>query len=322
MEKLILVGDSDQSIYGFRGAKTDLGMRPEIETITLKQSYRVSQAVHEFAERIINLIPPEDRLQREYFPTSEPGEVFNLNGDYRRPETWWPEIEKHIDNYQTVMILASCSYMLESVLAFLRREAIPFANSYRRARRDWNPLVHSQKQITAATRARDYLAGWNRPELSWTAQELSNWIGLTAGVMKRGGRDKIAALMSTAIVPRGLLLEVLPLEQIMTTGPEFILDHLAASHRRAEYQIRTGLKDPINVSQEPALTVGTYHSVKGGEADCVVAFPDMSPEASRVLRHGEIGPTTRMFFVGATRARTTLYLGQPVNPAFSLRWPG
>lgn len=321
MEKLILVGDGDQAVYHFKGARSDLGLNPDTETLTLKHSYRVSQAVHEFSEKVINLIPPEERLQREYFPTDEAGEILRLNGNYQRPETWWQQIEPYLDNYRTVMVLASCSYMLEPILKFLRREAIPFANPYRRRRRDWNPLWHSSRQVTAAMQVKDYLAGWRRDPMTWTGTELFRWLGLVSGVLKRGGREKLGVVLSDKLAPVDLLYEVLPMEQMQAAGPEWILDHLGAAHKRVEYQIRVGLKAWENVEIEPALMAGTIHSVKGGEADVVAIFPDLSPEAAKAVRHGEIGPTARMFFVGATRARTTLLLGQSVNPGFSLRWP-
>jgi superfamily I DNA/RNA helicase len=320
METLVLVGDGDQCIYSFKGADSDIGRRPDTHVIVLKQSYRVSQAVHEFSERIINLIPPDDRLQREYLPTEEPGEVVNLNGTYQRPEMWFEQVQRHLGNYETVMILASCSYMVDPIIKFLRREAIPFSNSYRRRRRDWNPLVTSTKVVTAAARVKDYLAGWRRKPMTWTGGELNVWLPLTAGVCKRGGREKLSALGPDQEPPVDLLAEVLPLEAMKS--PEWILDHLSAAHKRSEYQVRVGLKDWAAVEIEPALSVGTIHSVKGGEADAVILFPDMSPEAAKAVRYGDLGPTARMFFVGSTRARTHLYLGQPSNAAFALRWPG
>ena len=322
MEKLILVGDGDQCIYSFKGAVPGLGLNPDIPTHVLKQSYRVSQAVHEFSEQIINLIPPDERLQREYLPTEEPGEVLGLNGTYKRPEAWWDTVQKHLDDYQTVMVLASCSYMLKSITAFLRQEAIPFANSYRRKRRDWNPLVHGTRMTTAATRVRDYLAGWRRDPMTWTGGELAIWLPLGAGIVKRGGKEKLLSVLPDQNVGLDLLKEFMPLEEMMARGPEWLLDHLSAAHRHAEYQLRVGLKDWGDIETEPALTVGTFHSVKGGEADVVILFPDMSPEAAKAVRHGEIGPTARMFFVGATRARTSLYLGNAANKDFSLRWSG
>lgn len=59
--------------------------------------------------------------------------------------------------------------------------------------------------------------------------------------------------------------------------------------------------------------MGTIHSVKGGEADVVVLFPDLSAAGMRQW----VGPwegrdaVIRCFYVGMTRARETLVICQP-----------
>ena len=163
------------------------------------------------------------------------------------------------------------------------------------------------------------MAGWRRDPVTWTGEELSLWLPLSARILKRGSRDKLVQV--TGLAPADLIGEAMPLESMLAAGPEWLLEHLSTSHRRADYQVMIGARAWENLETEPALMVGTYHSVKGGEADVVVAFPDISPQAAKAWRYGEIGPTVRMFFVGTTRARTSLYLGQPSNSGFSLRWP-
>jgi superfamily I DNA/RNA helicase len=56
--------------------------------------------------------------------------------------------------------------------------------------------------------------------------------------------------------------------------------------------------------------VGTIHSVKGGEADVVFLFPDMSQAGDAAYqRHGPARDAViRLFYVGMTRAREALYL--------------
>ena len=67
---------------------------------------------------------------------------------------------QHLDQFQTVMILASCSYMLTPIIQFLKQQAVPFSNTYRRKRRDLEPP--GPRQTTAATRVKDYF-GWLAP---------------------------------------------------------------------------------------------------------------------------------------------------------------
>jgi superfamily I DNA/RNA helicase len=58
--------------------------------------------------------------------------------------------------------------------------------------------------------------------------------------------------------------------------------------------------------------VGTVHSVKGGEADVVYLFPDLSAagDAQYSLPGRPRDSVIRVFYVGATRARETLYICQ------------
>jgi superfamily I DNA/RNA helicase len=70
------------------------------------------------------------------------------------------------------------------------------------------------------------------------------------------------------------------------------------------------LRGPQTLQRVPQIVVGTIHSVKGGQADVVYLFPDVSKAADAQYR--KCGPprdsVIRTFYVGATRARETLYI--------------
>jgi superfamily I DNA/RNA helicase len=63
---------------------------------------------------------------------------------------------------------------------------------------------------------------------------------------------------------------------------------------------------------QPKVVVGTIHSVKGGEADVVHLFPDISQAGdAQYQRCGAARDAViRVFYVGLTRARETLYICQ------------
>jgi superfamily I DNA/RNA helicase len=75
----------------------------------------------------------------------------------------------------------------------------------------------------------------------------------------------------------------------------------------AEIAARLG---PQCLIETPRAVVGTIHSVKGGEADVVYLFPDLSPagDAQYQIPGAPRDSIIRVFYVGATRARETLYL--------------
>ena len=62
--------------------------------------------------------------------------------------------------------------------------------------------------------------------------------------------------------------------------------------------------------EHPGVVVGTIHSVKGGEADVVFLYPDLSRAAqtSYERRGLDRDSILRLFYVGITRARETLYI--------------
>lgn len=82
-------------------------------------------------------------------------------------------------------------------------------------------------------------------------------------------------------------------------------------------------KSAAELLKQPRVIVGTVHSVKGGEADCVYLFPDMSPAGYAQWGSGRSmasGSVYRLFYVGMTRARETLVLCAPASQR-AVEWP-
>ena len=75
----------------------------------------------------------------------------------------------------------------------------------------------------------------------------------------------------------------------------------------------TARRGPRALLEVPKVVVGTIHSVKGGQADVVYLFPDISQAGD--AQYARIGAprdsVIRQFYVGLTRARDTLYVCQP-----------
>ena len=70
---------------------------------------------------------------------------------------------------------------------------------------------------------------------------------------------------------------------------------------------RFGLKA---LNEKPKITIGTIHSVKGGEADCVFIAPDISKKAFMASNSNieDSNSVNRLFYVGVTRAREEVVL--------------
>ncbi|OFV98393.1 MAG: hypothetical protein A3H28_02550 [Acidobacteria bacterium RIFCSPLOWO2_02_FULL_61_28] len=84
-------------------------------------------------------------------------------------------------------------------------------------------------------------------------------------------------------------------------------------HSRIQFPVGVAwVRGPQALAQKPKVIVGTIHSVKGGEADVVFLFPDLSRAGD--VAYQRFGPlrdsVIRLFYVGMTRARETLYICQ------------
>jgi DNA helicase-2/ATP-dependent DNA helicase PcrA len=330
----IVCGDDDQTIYSFHGASPDAWLDPDIpddQKIILKQSYRVPRAVHAAADRFIRQVTR--RQEKLYLPRPEDGVCTSIRGTYKSPEyAILKAAMEHLERGQTVMFLASCAYMLQPVVAVLRKYGIPFHNPYRRSNGCWNPLHMGPR--SSASRVLALLVA--HPEFgdgcrSWTWGDLALWAEwLSAkGVLRRGAKDQIRSAAETEPVTIRTLDEVFEagaLEELLAcfdgdyrTLLEWWCNRLNTSvAKRAAFSIQIArARGPKALVEAPRVVVGTIHSVKGGEADVVFLCPDLSPQGlTAYQRHGPPRDAViRTFYVGLTRAREALYLCEPQSPA-------
>ncbi len=336
----ILAADDDQTIYSWTGATPDAVLDPEIpedHKIILKQSYRVPRSVHSLAQRLIQQVGR--RQPKDYRPRPADGECHHLSiGSYKTLEYGMLKaLLGHLDKGHTVMVLATCAYMLEPLIAVLRKNGIPFHNPFRRANGFWNPIRKARtgsaaNRVLALLAAHPAVGGTVRP---WTFGDRALWTEWLAakGILKTGAKTKIAAATPDAAVSIATLDELFEPRAL-----ESLLDAFEGDYRRlliwwqqrltASVQART--KFPVMVAHEhgpaaleetPKVVVGTIHSVKGGEADAVFLFPDLSQAGDAAYQR--VGPARdaviRLFYVGVTRARQALYLCQRES-AMAFHW--
>jgi len=317
---LVVVGDPDQNLYQWRGSDPEVFVEPAVpndQMRILSQSYRIPKAVHATAVRWIDRTP--GRTPVEYYPRDEEGEV-------RRLSTAWPnasaiirDMQRYLDAGKTVMVLASCAYMIRPLLGQLRREGIPFHNPYKRNKGAWNPLQSSRRRITP----KDLVLAFLRlsDEGLWTAADMARWLAATriTGVLQGNraildglvddGRngvdwDKIHNLLTAEAIDAGLSGDLDWLRQNL----------LASRQKGAAFAIRVAEAHGVEtLSKTPQIITGTIHSVKGGEADAVYLFPDLSFAGMNEWIGGGAAAVRRLFYVGMTRARESLILCQPAS---------
>jgi superfamily I DNA/RNA helicase len=325
----IVAGDDDQTVFSFTGASPEAFLDPDIpedHKIVLKQSYRVPRAVHGLAEDLVRRLTR--RQPKEYLPRPEDGSLVRFSrGGYKSAEfAILNTAVEHLERGKTIMFLVACGYMLRAVTAVLRKHGIPFHNPYRKSNGYWNPLRQATRGSTVS-RILSLLIG--HPEYGtghrpWTNGDLAAWAEhlQAKGVLRHGVKKTLAgyAPEATASMERlDSIFEPAALHSLMEAwdkGYRELLEWWRARvtadvHARVQFPADiASRRGPYALASTPQVTVGTIHSVKGGEADIVYIFPDLSQSGAAQYARG--GPARdsviRQFYVGATRAREGLYI--------------
>lgn len=325
-ERVYIVGDPDQAIYEWRGSDPRAFMTPPVppeNRMILEQSYRVSPAVHRVAVRWINQI--RDREAIAYRPRQAPGEVRRLYASYRRPLSILRDMERYLKAGKTVMILASCAYMLSKLTGALRAAGIPFFNPYRKKAGQWNPL-RTPRGTSPTERVLAFLRpseeAWPTEHRLYTYGDLRLWTDpiKAEGVLRRGMKQRITMRPTDEPIGIGDLIacfEPAAWERIRVLDLEWYLSSTLKTRRPA-------LEFPLSVirnrgaaalRQRPQVIVGTIHSVKGGQADAVYLFPDLAPSAYAewIAAGASREALIRLFYVAMTRSAEDLVLCSPAG---------
>jgi len=325
MEFVVLVGDADQCLYGFKGADPRTFIRsdlPEGNVKVLEQSYRVPAAVHCAATNWIERC--DFRFPAKYLPREEEGACRVIDSTYKVPyfvDYVLSAVAARDEG--THMILASCGYMLHATIRELRVAGVPFHNPYRTRQGAWNPLRGGADRLFAFLAPQ---AKWGR---LWTWRELWRWVEVCSakGTLNTGMKSLIQTKAKDAESGRVTESELHAcfgshwgdLEKAREAGLElhWLQARLSAKGRSMLTYAMTVLKrrglDALK--DTPKVIVGTIHSVKGGQADHVWLIPDLSRSGYAEWNGtpGERDGIRRMFYVGMTRARKRLTLLSPAS---------
>lgn len=312
VQHLFLVGDDDQNLYEWSGAvpreflKTDLP--PEREKV-LSQSYRVPRSVHALASKWISRA--RYRKVKEYSPRDYDGEV--IYSGYRLSSAKTGNLPEFVGGEEKTMILTSCMYMLNDVISELKYQGVPFHNPYRRASPRWNPLERPLPII------RSLMVG----ERDWTGFEAERWAGVLSERMAFCGQGKKREFtdecrkLGLQSVPESLLDQCLSDEAVdmVLSQDLLIFDKMRMVGATGDWAYAIRCVEHNGVDLKPRVIVGTIHSVKGGEADNVILFPDLSQAGTReYLSPASEDRILRLFYVGMTRARDRLILCEASSP--------
>lgn len=321
-DQYFLVGDPDQSIFGFKGANPSILDTTGKDYRVLSQSWRVPGEVHRAASEMIRR--NTSRQDFTYLPTAETGAVQVHDIDYETGAL--VELATDLVRYGdgSAMVLTTCNYMLADFIRALKAEGIPFHNPFRRRSAAWNPLYQpagKKANTMAITRFNAFAKG------DWTAGDILLWESLTKGVFGKQARGLLRELPQDVSLTSAQIYDVMGDRgrEAMAGGVKWLKDNLnKKSADSYGYYLKILENYPGGYHDKPKIIVGTIHSVKGGEANHVILAPDISYQASLSPDREELH---RVMYVGMTRGRQTLHLLAPalsqnrkyLNPHIS--WP-
>lgn len=315
----------------------------------LKQSYRVPKAVHEYAVQWVRKL--SDYKPIEYLPRrkdhTDPespvakGIVTTCHATWRYPALAAELANKETLEGRSVMLVFSCNYMTAPVVAYMRRHGMPFSNPWRTRNGFWNPLTPREGVTSIVDRVEALCRPWmEQPQRLWTTWELYLWTQyLKKGILNHGAKADIkraAQINPDRVVSPDEVIKWFSTRDWLydlSDYEEWNRDQIHKCVSWFESVIHEKCKEAVDFIKsatlsgargtnfsnsnffpyirEPRIYVGTIHSFKGGEADTVVVFPDLSFTAYQAwICPGTEGrdAIVRAYYVAFTRARRKLVL--------------
>lgn len=340
-QQVVIVGDQDQNLYQWRGSDPEAFVHHEASTVrTLSQSYRVPVAVHDVAVKWIEQVVGRERTK--YAPrladdgTSVEGNLRSVGLSFGDPGPLLASILLDVERGKSVMVLGSCGYMVSPLVTELKARGVPFHNPYRLKHGGWNPMRGAHR-LLAWTQAHEAPKGEAR---LWTWKDIHRWMApmQSKGALIRGSKTYVEAKCQVDRFgdgPGDDTVSIVDIKKKLLTDEGFValmdgdIDwweaHLKHEERkRAQYALTVARRSGFEkLREKPQIIVGTIHSVKGGQADVVYLFPDLS-NAAYFEGWSRPGPgkdaIIRQFYVGMTRAREELVLCAP-SGAERVVWP-
>ena len=286
-DRMFVAGDDDQGIYRWAGADINHFVGLDGGSEVLSQSYRVPRSIHRIADSVVQRI--RHRQKKVWSPRQEEGSV----------ERTYDESTVQFGDGEW-LVLAQANYMMDDLAGRLSSSGHYFE-------RKGSPSL--KKSVRNAIGSWNYLQEGAGHEVSMKeAVNLYDHISSGAGRLKRGAKKMLGGADEQDLFSLSVLRQHFGLETPDVTW-DMALDRMADEDRAyASALINRG----VNIFQKPKIKLSTIHGAKGGEADNVLLFTDLSGKA---LKDMEENPDDahRVLYVGITRAKKNLVLKMPEN---------
>jgi DNA helicase-2/ATP-dependent DNA helicase PcrA len=284
-DRMFVAGDDDQGIYRWAGADINHFVELPGGSDVLSQSYRIPRSVHTVADSVVQRI--RSRQKKIWLPRHEEGSVertYDASTVSFGDDEW--------------LVLAQANYMLDDLAArltssghyFERKGSPSLKKTVRNAISSWNHLQQSpghEISLKEAVNLYDHMSSGD-------------------GRLKRGAKKMLGGADEQDLFTLTVLRQHFGLETQDDTW-DMALDRIGDEDRAYATAL---LNRGINIFEKPRLKLSTIHGAKGGEADNVLLFMDLTGKA---LKEMEKNPDDahRVLYVGVTRAKQNLVLKMP-----------
>ena len=366
-KNLFVVGDDDQSIYRFRGARPEIMMHvekdfPDVKKVFLSTNYRCPVGVTMVAQKLIG--HNEVRYNKEIVSASaDQGKVNHYTFSHQKDENQFlvENIrKKHAEgiSYEDMVILFRTNMQPRLLMEYLMRYNIPFRTRERipNIYDHWivkDLLCYIRIALGSDKRA-DFLQIMNRPKRYLSRDSLpyetvafdvweeyyknADWMlerlhKLQKDLKVIAGLRPYSAILyiRKSVDYESYLREICDIRRMDYEELEVILDEVMNSAKNfTTYEawflhmddMREQLSKEMNEKKTDAVTLSTFHGVKGLEYDYVYIIDineGILPYKKSVLDL-DVEEERRLFYVGITRTKKELNLchsGQVQNKAMS-----
>ena len=275
-ERMYCAGDDDQAIYRWAGADVDHFINLEGGSDVLEQSYRIPAEVHTVAEQVASRIIR--RFPKKYLPRKKRGKVERIYsvGDMDMSGGDW-----------------LANYMLSPVAETLKYNGYLFERNGHRS---------ISEKVSSSVNGWEQMRRGKSIDCK-TAQNIYDYMSGNGKHIKRGFKrfkphddDKLFTLARLQEHHGLLVQDDMVWHEAMDKMPDLDRVYITALLRSGE-----------KFNAVPRIKLSTIHGAKGGEADNVVIYTDLTSAALR-----DMGDDMhRVFYVGVTRARENLYIVDP-----------
>ena len=284
-DRMFCAGDDDQAIYKWSGADVDHFINLPGGSEVLEQSYRVPRKIHEIAERISARI--KRRFPKKYLPRREEGVAKRITGFEEldlRQGTW--------------LFLSQAKFHLGSARNFMKSQGFFFEDGVghhsvrpkvRMALEAWRLLQQGKPVTFDLTKTLyQYMSG--------------NGVRVARGHKKIIGEEDDTFTFEELRDHHGLLAtQDMAWNEALDKIPGVDVAYINALVRRGE-----------DLTQPPRIRLSTIHGAKGGEAENVVLYTDLTVAAEQSMEQ-DSDSIHRVFYVAVTRSKQNLFIVEPEN---------